>query len=176
MKLKCWVCLFNLKVSTQSWVKIVSWQFVSYGCFFFIGWFSRAKTPKRVTQPLPVSQTLTSCQMLPVTVTGSAFDRKIVSVLPVPFCQVLVSLWFLFARASRYGLTVLIHEMVKPTNTLPWNDTLSLGLGESFRRAPNPNLSVSFHGSVSVGLTISWYHTLTTIPWNGVGKRARTLN
>ena len=42
--------------------------------------------------PLPVSQTLTSCQMLPVTVTGSAFDRKIVSVLPVPFCQVLVSL------------------------------------------------------------------------------------
>ena len=27
--------------------------------------------------------------MLPVTVTGSAFDRKIVSVLPVPFCQVL---------------------------------------------------------------------------------------
>ena len=28
--------------------------------------------------------------MLPVTVTGSAFDRKIVSVLPVPFCQVLV--------------------------------------------------------------------------------------
>ena len=37
--------------------------------------------------PLPVSQTLTSCQMLPVTVTGSAFDRKIVSVLPVPFCQ-----------------------------------------------------------------------------------------
>ena len=32
--------------------------------------------------------------MLPVTVTGSAFDRKIVSVLPVPFCQVLVSLWF----------------------------------------------------------------------------------
>ena len=41
--------------------------------------------------PLPVSQTLTSCQMLPVTVTGSAFDRKIVSVLPVPFCQVLVS-------------------------------------------------------------------------------------
>ena len=54
---------------------------------------ARAKTPKRVTQPLPVSQTLTSCQMLPVTVTGSAFDRKIVSVLPVPFCQVLVSLW-----------------------------------------------------------------------------------
>ena len=45
------------------------------------------------------AQTLTSCQMLPVTVTGSAFDRKIVSVLPVPFCQVLVSLWFLFARA-----------------------------------------------------------------------------
>ena len=40
---------------------------------------------------LPVSQTLTSCQMLPVTVTGSAFDRKIVSVLPVPFCQVLVT-------------------------------------------------------------------------------------
>ena len=39
------------------------------------------------------TQTLTSCQMLPVTVTGSAFDRKIVSVLPVPFCQVLVSLW-----------------------------------------------------------------------------------
>ena len=39
VKLKCWVCLFNLKVSTQSWVKIVSWQFVSYGCFFFIGWF-----------------------------------------------------------------------------------------------------------------------------------------
>ena len=36
--------------------------------------------------PLPVSQTLTSCQMLPVTVTGSAFDRKIVSVLPVSFC------------------------------------------------------------------------------------------
>ena len=33
VKLKCWVCLFNLKVSTQSWVKIVSWQFVSYGCF-----------------------------------------------------------------------------------------------------------------------------------------------
>ena len=31
VKLKCWVCLFNLKVSTQSWVKIVSWQFVSYG-------------------------------------------------------------------------------------------------------------------------------------------------
>ena len=34
---------------------------------------------------IPVTQTLTSCQMLPVTVTGSAFDRKIVSVLPVPF-------------------------------------------------------------------------------------------
>ena len=65
---------------------------------------AREKTPKRVTQPLPVSQTLTSCQMLPVTVTGSAFDRKIVSVLPVPFCQVLVSLWFLFARATLTGL------------------------------------------------------------------------
>ena len=55
-----------------------------------LGWcLSRAReeqTPKRVTQPLPVSQTLTSCQMLPVTVTGSAFDRKIVSVLPVSFC------------------------------------------------------------------------------------------
>ena len=67
---------------------------------------AREKTPKRVTQPLPVSQTLTSCQMLPVTVTGSAFDRKIVSVLPVPFCQVLVSLWFLSrARGTNTKLT-----------------------------------------------------------------------
>ena len=49
VKLKCWVCLFNLKVSTQSWVKIVSWQFVSYGCFFFIGWFlARATRPKKI--------------------------------------------------------------------------------------------------------------------------------
>ena len=39
----------------------------------------------RATHEIPVTQTLTSCQMLPVTVTGSAFDRKIVSVLPVPF-------------------------------------------------------------------------------------------
>ena len=37
--------------------------------------------------------------MLPVTVTGSAFDRKIVSVLPVPFCQVL--------ERMRQSLTIL---------------------------------------------------------------------
>ena len=42
--------------------------------------------------------------MLPVTVTGSAFDRKIVSVLPVPFCQVL-------ARAS-HDLTNVIYRGV----------------------------------------------------------------
>ena len=46
----------------------------------------RALEPKGTTHEIPVTQTLTSCQMLPVTVTGSAFDRKIVSVLPVSFC------------------------------------------------------------------------------------------
>ena len=44
----------------------------------------RAREPKDRPQEKE-TQTLTSCQMLPVTVTGSAFDRKIVSVLPVPF-------------------------------------------------------------------------------------------
>ena len=59
--------------------------------------------------------------MLPVTVTGSAFDRKIVSVLPVPFCQVRArepDTKYLFIRMYLHGREDLINRKLSSLQQL----------------------------------------------------------